>query len=93
VSLDRVGRLIAAPLFLFAESKRRGTHGTKPHQNCSWSTPDENPTIATEAETTTIIHSKLAPAKELANNNQTSTTIEARTNKTKSEQRWHEQKQ
>jgi hypothetical protein len=26
---------MVGPLFLFAESKRRGTHGTKPHQQPS----------------------------------------------------------
>jgi hypothetical protein len=30
--LGRVGRLLVAPLFLSAESKKRGTHGTGPHQ-------------------------------------------------------------
>jgi hypothetical protein len=31
MSLGQVGRLIADPLFLSAKSRRRGTHGTKPH--------------------------------------------------------------
>jgi hypothetical protein len=30
--LGRVGRLMVGPLLFSAESKRCGTHGTKPHQ-------------------------------------------------------------
>jgi hypothetical protein len=37
VPLGRVGRLmVAPPLFLSAESRRRGTHGTKPRHHAPW---------------------------------------------------------